>query len=241
MSKGVESVRAMRTRASPPSSAAPSKRSAAERFPAKKLAEAAKADPLPDFIEPCLATLADEAPAGEAWLHEIKWDGYRLGARLEHGRVTLLTRRGLDWTHRFPPIADAVARLPASTAYLDGEAIVENRVGIADFAALQQALAAGAARNAMLFAFDLLYLDGRDLRREPLIERKRRLEELLDAQPHHFPIRYSEHLLTDGPAMYRQARAMGLEGIVSKRVESRYKSGQCLSWVKVKNPGYERR
>jgi bifunctional non-homologous end joining protein LigD len=93
--------------------------------------------PLPDFVEPCLATLADQVPAGEKWLHEIKWDGYRLAARVENGRVTLLTRRGLDWTHRFPPIAEAASKLSVGTAYLDGEAIVESR-GIADFAALNK-------------------------------------------------------------------------------------------------------
>src|SRR5215210_1076434 len=153
----------------------------------------------------CLASLANEVPAGDRWLHEIKWDGYRLHVRIENGRVRLLTRRGLDWTHRFPSIAEALAKLPAQSAYLDGEAIVENRVGIADFGALQQALATGAARNALLFAFDLLYLDGRDLRREPLTERKRLLAALLAGQPHGFPIHYSEHLLSDGQAMYSSA------------------------------------
>jgi bifunctional non-homologous end joining protein LigD len=231
----VESARAKRARASPPRSAKPRQRSAAERFPARELARAARRDPLPDFIEPCLASLADEVPAGERWLHEIKWDGYRLGCRLDDGRATLLTRRGLDWTHRFPPIAEALARLPAVSAYIDGEAIVENRVGIADFGALQQALAAGAARNAILYAFDLLHVDGRDLRREPLIERKRMLEELLAGQPHQFPIRYSEHLLTNGPAMYRQARAMGLEGIISKRRDCPYRSGRSEDWLKIKS------
>ena len=117
--------------------------------------------PVPQFIEPCLAALASEVPEGDRWLHEIKWDGYRLHLRVENGRVRLLTRRGLDWTHRFPPIAAAAAKLPVRTAYLDGEAIVEHR-GIADFGALQQELAAGAAHNALLFAFDLLYLDGQE-------------------------------------------------------------------------------
>jgi bifunctional non-homologous end joining protein LigD len=112
---------------------------------------------------------------------------------------------------------------------------VENRVGIADFGALQQALASGAAHNALLFAFDLLYLEGRDLRREPLIERKRLLAGLLAGQPHGFPIHYSEHLLSDGQAMYRQARAMGLEGIVSKRRECPYRSGRSEDWLKVKS------
>src|SRR5215217_3427659 len=235
MPKSTESAPSKGARASPPSSASASKRSAAERFPARQLAERHRLDPFPEFIEPCLASLAADVPGGDRWLHEIKWDGYRLHVRVESGRVRLLTRRGLDWTARFPPVADAAARLPFQTAYIDGEAIVENRVGIADFGALQQALAAGAARNALLFAFDLLYLDGRDMRREPLIERKRLLAGLLAGQPHGFPIHYSEHLLSDGQAMYRQARAMGLEGIVSKRRDCPYRSGRSEDWLKVKS------
>src|SRR4051812_37595602 len=141
MPKSTESARSKRAPASPPSSAKASKRSAAERFPARELAKRARSDPLPEFVEPCLASLASDVPSGGRWLHEIKWDGYRLHVRVENGRVRLLTRRGLDWTARFPLIADAAARLPLQTAYIDGEAIVENRVGIADFGALQQALA----------------------------------------------------------------------------------------------------
>ena len=234
MPKGVESARARRARASPQGSASPRQRSAADRFPVQELARAGRRDPLPEFIEPCLASLADEVPAGERWLHEIKWDGYRLHLRVERGRVHLLTRRGLDWTHRFPPIAEAASRLPVRSAYVDGEAVVESR-GIADFGALQQALATGAAINALMFAFDLLYLDGRDLRGEPLLARKRTLAELLAGQPHDFPIHYSEHLLQDGPAMYRQARAMGLEGIVSKRRDCPYRSGRSEDWLKIKS------
>jgi bifunctional non-homologous end joining protein LigD len=233
MPKAVESARAKRAPASPPSSAKASKRGA-ERFPVRELATSAKQNPFPEFIEPCLASLANEVPAGDRWLHEIKWDGYRLHVRIENGRVRLLTRRGLDWTHRFPPIAEAAAMLIVRTAYLDGEAVVEHR-GIADFGAMQQALASGAARNALLFAFDLLYLDGRDLRREPLQERKRHLAVLLQGQPHGFPMHYSEHLLTDGEAMFRQARAMGLEGIVSKRRDCPYRSGRSEDWLKIKS------
>ena len=180
----------------------PAPQRSASGAPRNDSAKTAIADPFPQFIEPCLAALASEVPEGDRWLHEIKWDGYRLHLRVENGRVRLLTRRDLDWTHRFPPIA-AAAKLPVRTAYLDGEAIVEHR-GIADFGALQQELAAGAAHNALLFAFDLLYLDGRDLRREPLIQRKGLLSELLAGQPHSFAIRYSEHLLSDGQAMYRR-------------------------------------
>jgi len=133
-----------------------------------------------------------------------------------------------------PPDRRGGCDAPVRTAYLDGEAVVEHR-GIADFGALQQALAAGAARNALLFAFDLLYLDGRDLRREPLQERKRHLAVLLQGQPHGFPMHYSEHLLTDGEAMFRQARAMGLEGIVSKRRDCPYRSGRSEDWLKIKS------
>ena len=234
MTKAVDSTRTKRASASPSGSAKKRERSAAERSPARELAKSAIAAPFPEFIEPCLAALASEVPEGDRWLHEIKWDGYRLHLRVENGRVRLLTRRGLDWTHRFPPIAAAAAKLPVRTAYLDGEAIVEHR-GIADFGALQQELAAGAAHNALLFAFDLLYLDGRDLRREPLIQRKGLLSELLAGQPHSFAIRYSEHLLSDGQAMYRQAGAMGLEGIVSKRRDCPYRSGRSEDWLKVKS------
>src|SRR3954452_10362518 len=127
MAKAVEFARTKRAPASSRSSAKASKRSAAERFPARDLAQATKVDPLPEFIEPCLATLADDVPAGERWLHEIKWDGYRLHMRIENGGVRLFTRRGLDCPHRFPPIANAGLRLPVRSDYLDGEAVVEER------------------------------------------------------------------------------------------------------------------
>jgi bifunctional non-homologous end joining protein LigD len=234
MPKAVELARAKRASASPSGSASQAKRSAAGRFPARELAKATEPDPFPEFVEPCLASLAAEVPVDERWLHEIKWDGYRLHVRVENGRVRLLTRRGLDWTHRFPPIARAAQDLKVRTAYLDGEAVVEQG-GIADFGALQQALAAGAANDALLFAFDLLYLDGRDVRREPLDERKRLLAGLLEGQPPGFPIHYSDHLLGNGQGMYRQARAMGLEGIVSKRRDCPYRSGRSEEWLKVKS------
>jgi bifunctional non-homologous end joining protein LigD len=172
-------------------------------------------------------------PESERWLHEIKWDGYRLAIRIDHGGVRLLTRGGLDWTDRFPSILEAAKALGVTTAYLDGEAVVEQR-GIPDFGALQAALAAGPAHKALLFAFDLLHLDGRDLRREPLIERKRILEGLLEGKGTRYCIRFSEHLLRDGPALYRQAQALGLEGIVSKRRDCPYRSGKPGDWLKIK-------
>src|SRR5215207_10704907 len=115
MPKITESAPSKGARASPPSSASASKRSAAERFPARQLAKRHRLDPFPEFIEPCLASLAADVPGGDRWLHEIKWDGYRLHVRVESGRVRLLTRRGLDWTARFSPVADAAARLPFQT------------------------------------------------------------------------------------------------------------------------------
>jgi bifunctional non-homologous end joining protein LigD len=191
--------------------------------------------PLPAFIAPCLCTAADAVPPGDGWLHEIKWDGYRLMARVERGKTRLLTRNGYDWTGRFPAVARAAAELAAEAAYLDGEVIVEDRRGVSDFAALKAALAAGRADKAVLFAFDLLHLDGEDLRSMPLFERKARLAALLERMPRGFPIRYSEHLEEHGEFMFRQASAMGLEGIISKRRNAPYVSGRSDDWLKIRH------
>ena len=191
---------------------------------------------MPKSIEPCLATLSAVVPASDRWLHEIKWDGYRLIALKRAGKVSLATRRGLDWTERFPSIAEAVAALPVVDVILDGEAVVEDERGAASFAALQDALSDNhgkTARNALLYAFDLLYLDGHDLRDLPLGERKARLAALVPAgSPGH--LRLSEHLDADGAAMAKSAQAIGLEGIVSKRRDRPYRSGRCEDWLKTK-------
>ena len=140
-------------------------------------------EPLPPFVEPCLATLRANVPAGEKWVHEIKWDGYRLQIRIEDGRVTILTRRGHDWTDRFPAIRDAAKAMPVRLALIDGEAVVEVN-GIASFSALQAALGARegpghkAAHEAVFYAFDLLHLNGVDLQPAPLLKRKEALMEL---------------------------------------------------------------
>ena len=212
-----------------------------EPGPAKRrsldaLAKGAPRRAMPKAIEPCLATLAAAVPGGERWLHEIKWDGYRLVAFKSPKAVRLATRRGLDWTKRFPAIAEAVASLPVETAILDGEAIVEDERGIASFTALQNALSEEShliAREAILYAFDLLYLDGHDLRDLPLEERKDRLSSLVPAGGGG-PLRLSEHLEADGAAMARSARSVGLEGVVSKRRDRPYRSGRTGDWLKIK-------
>jgi bifunctional non-homologous end joining protein LigD len=134
--------------------------------PARRLASPDKREPvaeLPAFIPPQLATLVDRAPDGGEWLHEIKYDGYRVAARLEDRSAPMLTRNALDWTAKFQPIAAAAAKLKARTAYLDGEIVVLDEAGISDFGALQEALSEGRTERMVYFAFDLLHLDGRDL------------------------------------------------------------------------------
>ncbi len=133
----------------------------------------------PAFVPPSLATAHMTAPSGKNWLHEIKFDGYRIEARLDHGKVQLLTRKQLDWTHRFKPIAEAVKALPAQTALIDGELVVEDDKGASNFSLLQSDLKDGRSDRFVYRAFDLLYLDGRDLTKEPLVARKAALEKLL--------------------------------------------------------------
>ena len=138
----------------------------------KKAADAAhrhgKRAALPDFVKPCLATLVDKAPSSDNWIHEIKFDGYRIQARLENGKVKLLTRKGLDWTGKFPTVAAAVAKLPADTALIDGELVSEDEDGISRFSLLQQDLKEGRHDRMVLYAFDLMHLDGADLKPLPL-------------------------------------------------------------------------
>jgi bifunctional non-homologous end joining protein LigD len=191
---------------------------------------------MPKDIAPCLATLVAEVPRGDAWLHEIKWDGYRLIVFKKAGKVRVATRRGLDWTHRFPAIAAAVAALPVETAILDGEAVIEDDKGLSNFSALQDALSdkyAGVAAQAVFFAFDLLYLDGEDLRPLPLDTRKARLADLLPVGQTG-ALRLSEHIDADGAAMVRSACSLGLEGVISKRRDRPYRSGRHDDWLKIK-------
>jgi bifunctional non-homologous end joining protein LigD len=214
------------------------KPAAKRKTPPKKAASAGKTRAkLPDFVPPALATLASTARNGANWIHEIKFDGYRLQARLDSGEVRLLTRSGLDWTHRFPGIVEAIQGVPAETALLDGEAVVEDEAGVSSFSALQQDLGGRGGKavsgKAMFYAFDLLHLDGRDMTALPLAERKEALAGLLAAGSHE-RLRYSEHIASDGDAMARHACRLGLEGIICKRADAPYRSGRSDSWLKVK-------
>jgi bifunctional non-homologous end joining protein LigD len=198
----------------------------------------AKSGSLPDFIPPSLATLRDTAPNGAQWIHEIKFDGYRIQARLDKGRdrgkVKLLTRKALDWAGRFERIADAVAALPAQTALLDGELVVENEKGVSSFSLLQTDLKAGRGDRFVYWVFDLLYLDGRDLTAAPLHERKAALRRLLQGESGSGPIRYADHVEGNGPAIFKSACEMNLEGIISKLRDAPYRPGRTENFVKIK-------
>ncbi|AOO79558.1 non-homologous end-joining DNA ligase [Bosea vaviloviae] len=194
-------------------------------------------DPMPDRVEPCLALLADKAPEGSDWAYEIKWDGYRLAVHIGPGRkVRIITRGGHDWTSRFPTIAADALDLGAETAILDGEAVVLDATGASDFGALQQALGGRggkqSAAGALLYAFDLLYLDGRDLRSLSLIERRDLLTRLLAGT--HSAIRLSEEFNTEGAPFLQLACQIGLEGIIAKRRHAPYRSGRGGDWLKIK-------
>jgi bifunctional non-homologous end joining protein LigD len=197
-----------------------------------------KSGRLPDFVPPSLATLHDVPPSGRDWLHEIKFDGYRIEARLDkgldHGKVKLLTRKALDWTHRFERIAKAVAALPAQTALLDGELVVEDDKGVSSFAMLQTDLKDGRGDRFVYWVFDLLYLDGRNLTGEPLVERKAALQRLLKGHSRTGPIRYADHLGEDGAVIFKHACEMNLEGVVSKLRDAPYRSDRSENFVKTK-------
>jgi bifunctional non-homologous end joining protein LigD len=189
---------------------------------------------LPDFVPPSLATLHSAPPDGAEWIHEIKFDGYRIEARLDHGTVRLLTRKQLDWTHRFQRIAKVVAALPADTALLDGELVVENENGVSSFSLLQTDLKDRRDDRFVYWIFDLLHLDGRDFTSEPLMVRKAALRRLLKNQPRNGPLRYTEDFEERGSAIFQHACELGLEGIVSKLRDAPYRTGRSENFVKTK-------
>jgi bifunctional non-homologous end joining protein LigD len=188
---------------------------------------------LPSFIEPQLASVTTHPPVGEGWLHEIKFDGYRLLARIDRGRVSLKTRSGLDWTTKFPAVKKALEALPVVTAFLDGEVVAETDSGTPSFAALQDDLSQGRSDRFRYYAFDLLHLDGVDLKGAALLDRKAALVGLV-AGLGDGPIRYSEHFVERGDIVLRHACRLSLEGIVSKLGRSPYRSGRAKSWLKSK-------
>ncbi len=185
-----------------------------------------------DFVAPALCSPVEAPPAGKQWLHEVKYDGYRLQAAVSGAAVRLYTRTGLDWTARFGAVAEALARLNLNDALLDGEVAVADASGRTDFSALQKALDGGEAKSVSYFVFDLLALGDEDLRKAPLVERKARLAALLAGA--RAPIRLSPYIMGDGPDVFAAFRDKGLEGVVSKKADSTYRSGRGLSWLKAK-------
>lgn len=199
----------------------------------KKIKGARRSTP-PDFIAPQLATLVKEAPAGDDWLHELKFDGYRMLCHIDHGKVRFWSRNQIDWTAKFPSLAQAMKSLKATTAILDGEVVVIDSRGHTSFQELQQAMGKAGQAVFIYEIFDLLYLDGFLLTKSPLNERKRLLKGLINAADDSRPLRYSDHVEGSGAEVFRQACKKGLEGIVSKLASSTYDSARNRNWLKVK-------
>ena len=198
------------------------------------------ADPLPVDAPVQLATLSEVAPEGPEWIREVKYDGYRLRIALDNGTARLLTRNGADWTDRFASLARAAERLPVSNALLDGEAVVLNADGVSDFGALQASLADKDSSRITYMAFDLLHLNGNDLRKSSVLARKEQLASLLGvtadlpAGSLDTPLRYAAHVIAAGDAFHRSTCDLALEGSVSKRADRPYISGRTRDWIKVK-------
>ena len=213
-----------------------SNRSEAVTSPAApaKAPKARKVAAMPDFVAPELCTAVDRPPSGEGWCHEIKFDGYRVQLRVEGGEARLKTRKGLDWTDKFAAIAEQASALP--DGLIDGEIVALDHHGAPDFSTLQAAISDGKTDHLAFFAFDLLFAGGIDLRALPLRERKTQLKELLGVLPSRKAglIRYVEHFEADGEAMMESARKLSLEGIVSKKLGSPYRSGRSGNWTKAK-------
>ena len=212
--------------------AARSSKKSSTRKPAKK--ETVSKLNMPEFIAPQLCTSVERPPASGNWLHEIKFDGYRIQMRVEDGKVTLKTRKGLDWTAKFAAIAKSATGLP--NCIIDGEIVALNQEGSPDFAGLQAALSDNKTDDLIFFAFDLLFSERRDLRGQPLIDRKSGLADLLSKAfgKREIEIRYVEHFEDAGEAVLKSACRLSLEGIVSKRADARYQSGRTDSWAKAK-------
>jgi bifunctional non-homologous end joining protein LigD len=182
------------------------------------------------FVAPCLPTKTTQLPSGGQWLHEIKHDGFRIIARKSNGQVRLYSRPGNDFTHRFPLIVETLARLRSRSCIIDGEAVACDDNGVASFDLVRHHRAND---SVFLYAFDLIELNGDDLRRDPLEVRKAALAKVLaKAGP---GMRFNEHIEGDGPTVFAHACKLGLEGIVSKRKDSAYRSGRSPDWLKMKN------
>jgi DNA ligase D-like protein (predicted ligase) len=187
----------------------------------------------PRFIKPELPTLVPEPPTGEGWIHEIKHDGYRTLIVIDGGQVRAFTKNGTVWTAAYRRVVDACSKLACKAAVLDGEMVVQDERGVTDFHALRSAIHT-APHRIVFFAFDLLHLEGQDLRGQPLMERRALLRKLIRPDKRS-PVQFSDHVEGDGATFFKAAAEIGLEGIVSKRMASRYFSGPSRSWLKTKN------
>jgi bifunctional non-homologous end joining protein LigD len=207
------------------------------KFDPKKLPGARKAT-MPEFLAPQLATLVDGPPSGEQWLHELKFDGYRMLCHLRGGKARFWSRNGKDWTEKFPNLSAAVKAIPVDSAILDGEVVIVDKAGRSSFQKLQQSMGGGDTKPAFVFeVFDLLHLDGYDLRRCTLRERKAQLETLMKSaklQGKNATIRYSDHVEGNGAQFFKQACEYGIEGVVSKLADSPYESTRNKNWLKSK-------
>ena len=221
-----------------PETSSPGKSSPAKPLRAAPFAPSGlpgKKEALPAFISPQLASEASAPPVGEHWVHELKLDGYRMQAHIDKaGKVRLYTRSGLDWTHRMPSVARELGKLSVESAILDGEVVVLSESGQSSFALLQAAFEEGASHPLTYFVFDLLHLNGHNLRQQPLTERKQILAQMLDSLPEHEIVRYGQHIETEGAPILKEACRLGAEGIVSKRSDGAYISGRSKSWIKIK-------
>lgn len=190
----------------------------------------------PRFIKPCLAKLVHAPPNGSVWLHEIKYDGYRLQARIDDdGHISFRTRNGLDWTERFAALAPEFAKLKLKNTIIDGEVVIQNDKGASSFALLVEDLKAGRSNRMLFYAFDLLYLDGHDTRSLHLMNRKELLDKLLSKLPRNAHLRFSQYVAAeDGATLLSEVCKLGLEGIISKRADRAYRSGRHDDWLKIK-------
>jgi bifunctional non-homologous end joining protein LigD len=189
------------------------------------------------FIEPCLPTISRSVPTGPQWAYEIKHDGFRFVAVRQRKQVRIYSRGGHDWSERLPTIVKALLALPMRSVVLDGEGVICGRDGKSEFDQMRACFSRHGAPEAFLYAFDMLELDGQDLRAKSWAARREALVSLLDGAGD--GIRLCEHIQdVDGAVVFRQACVMGLEGIVAKHRDSRYRSGRCREWIKIKNPAH---
>jgi bifunctional non-homologous end joining protein LigD len=205
----------------------------------KKLSGARKAA-MPDFVAPQLATLVREAPSGDEWLHELKFDGYRMVCHLNRGKARFWSRNGKDWTEKFPNLSKALMTFPVDNAILDGEVVIVDKAGRSTFQGLQQSMGRGGGAKAPSFVFeifDLIYVNGYSLTQTPLRERKAQLQALFISgkfKADTGPLRYSDHVEGNGAEFFKQACEYGIEGVVSKLATSPYESTRNRNWLKTK-------